>query len=304
MLSFALGDKMKMFLLEKEEAQRSAFLQLKENERLVREQNVFLEQKVQERTTELVEKNKEILDSIHYARRIQSTLLAQEQFVKKYVLEHFILFKPKDIVSGDFYWASQKENRFYLAVCDCTGHGVPGAFMSLLNISFLNEAVNEKNISRPNEILNHVRQRLIENISYEGRQDGMDGILLCIDLSNNKMSYAAAYNRPLLVRNKVLLELKADKMPVGKGEKEESFALFELDLQPKDSFYMYTDGYADQFGGPKKKKFLYKQLEELIRTSSDMPAKEQMECMVEKFESWKGDCEQVDDVLVIGIKMR
>src|ERR1051326_4151222 len=152
------------------------------------------EKQIQNKTKELERRNKDITDSIHYAQRIQNALLASDALLSKNLKEHFILFKPKDIVSGDFYWATEKDNRFYLAVCDSTGHGVPGAFMSLLNISFMNEAINERNILFPGEICGHVRKRLIESISHDGGQDGMDGVLFCIDREKKKISFAAAHN--------------------------------------------------------------------------------------------------------------
>src|ERR1019366_10692015 len=146
----------------------------------------------------------------------------------------------------------EKTERFYLAICDSTGHGVPGAFMSLLNISFLNEAITEKNIKQPNEILNHARQRLIESVSQDGAQDGMDGILLCFE--NGKITYAAANNAPVIVRNNSIINLPYDKMPVGKGEVDISFTLYTIDTEKGDLLYFYTDGYADQFGGSRGKK--------------------------------------------------
>jgi len=304
-LSFAQADKLKFMQLEKEKAQHETLIQAKENERLVTEQNVVLEQKVQQRTAELAEKNKEVLDSIHYAKRIQNTLLTHQGFLKQNLPEHFILFKPKDIVSGDFYWAAKKGNRLYLAVCDSTGHGVPGAFMSLLNITFLNEAINEKNIVAPNEVLNHVRTRLIENISRDGGRDGMDGILACLEQNGDKikLSYAAAYNEPILVRNNSFIELGADKMPVGQAEQLDSFTRHEIELQKGDVLYLATDGYADQFGGPNGKKFKYKQLLEKLLALSQQPLDEQAKKMDKTFEEWRGNLEQIDDVLVIGLKI-
>jgi len=247
------------------------------------------------------EKNKEITDSIQYAKKIQYTLLANDELLNNNLAEHFILFKPKDIVSGDFYWATKKDNRFYMAVCDSTGHGVPGAFMSLLNTSFLNEAIMEKNISAPNEVFNYVRDKLIENISKEDQKDGMDGTLICIE--GNKISYAAAYNSPSLVRNKELIELGADRIPVGKGERSQGFRLFEIEMQKDDVLYICTDGYADQFGGPRGKKFKYKQLQELLLKNHELHMKKQEEVLDEILEQWKGGLEQVDDILVVGIKI-
>jgi len=245
------------------------------------------------------EKQKEILDSINYAKRIQYALLASNEILKANLNEHFVYFNPKDIVSGDFYWATKKADKFYLAVCDSTGHGVPGAFMSLLNISFLNEAINEKNIVAPNEVLNHVRQRLIENM--DGGQDGMDAVLICIE--KNKISYAAANNALVIIKNGELIHLDADKMPVGKGERTDSFTLRSVEAGKNDLIYLYTDGYADQFGGPKGKKFKYKPLNELLLSAKDTALSEQRRILEESFNAWKGNIEQVDDVLLIGIKV-
>jgi two-component system, sensor histidine kinase LadS len=302
-LSFALGDKFKFAQQEQERAKEEALFQARENERLVREQNMVLEEKVKERTLQLEEKNKEILDSIHYARRIQNTLLAQESLLKEFIPEHFIYFKPKDIVSGDFYWATQKEDRLYIAVCDSTGHGVPGAFMSLLNISFLNEAITEKNILQPNEIFNYVRKRLIENISKDGQKDGMDGVLLCFDKKNKKITYAAANNSPLIYQDNVLEELKGDKMPVGDGHKLDSFNLYTVDENKKGLLYLFTDGYVDQFGGPDGKKYKYRRLFEKLVTITHSPLTDQRDILSSNFEEWKGNLEQIDDVCVVGIQL-
>lgn len=249
------------------------------------------------------EKQKEILDSIQYAKRIQNTLLAHADFVNQNLPENFILFKPKDIVSGDFYWAIEKNGKFYLAVCDSTGHGVPGAFMSLLNISFLNEAINEKGIHQPHEVFDFVRQRLIDNINKEGQKDGFDGILLCIDKTSKQISYASAHNAPVLISGNEIKELPTDKMPVGIGEKNVPFTLNKIELKPNDTLYLYTDGYADQFGGPKGKKYKYKQLNELLLKLSDQKLTDQRQILENEFDNWKGTLEQVDDVLVIGIKI-
>lgn len=250
---------------------------------------------------------KETIDSINYAKRIQYALLANDDLLKTNLLDHFVFFKPKDIVSGDFYWASSHGNKFYLAVCDSTGHGVPGAFMSLLNMGFLSEAIKEKNILEPHEILNYVRKRLIESIGNDGQQDGMDAVLLCIDKSpvmddKRMITYAAANNEPVLIRNNECIILPKDKMPVGKGEKVESFKLQTITLKQRDTLYLYTDGYADQFGGPKGKKFKYKQLNELLLENSAKPSVIQAQLLNETIENWKGNLEQVDDICIIGIK--
>jgi tetratricopeptide (TPR) repeat protein len=218
------------------------------------------------------EKQKAIVDSINYAKRIQYTLLAHEDVLKSNLNEHFILFKPKDIVSGDFYWATTVRSSefvvrskgqkniselpttnselFYLAVCDSTGHGVPGAFMSLLNIGFLSEAINEKGIYQPHEVLNYVRQKLIESISKEEQKDGFDGTLVCFDKANNSITYSSANNRVLLFADNKINELGYDKMPVGQAEKLNSFTLQTVNSNKGDILYLLTDGYSDQFGGP------------------------------------------------------
>jgi serine phosphatase RsbU (regulator of sigma subunit)/uncharacterized protein HemY len=258
------------------------------------------------------EKQKEILDSINYAKRIQYTLLAHADFLKANIPNHFVYFNPKDIVSGDFYWATRKGNKFYLAVCDSTGHGVPGAFMCLLNIGFLSEAINEKGIEKPNEVFNFVRQRLVDNISKEGQRDGFDGILVCIEqnvtLSGvegpfTKITYAAANNAPVICRNQTISTLESDRMPVGIGERKEDFKLHSIDAQPGDTLYLYTDGYADQFGGPKGKKFKYKTLNDLLLANSTHPLAQQHNNLQTNFEEWRGNLEQVDDVCIIGLRL-
>jgi serine phosphatase RsbU (regulator of sigma subunit) len=259
---------------------------------------------------EIVEEHqKETLDSIHYAKRIQTALIANSDFISQHIPNNFIYFNPKDIVSGDFYWATKHNDKFYLAVCDSTGHGVPGAFMSLLNMGFLSEAIKEKNIEKPNEIFNYVRERLISTISDGGQKDGMDGILICIDISlsvraeSRTITYAAANNEPILIRDNTIIELPKDKMPVGKGEKTDSFSLQSVELQSGDALYLYTDGFADQFGGPKGKKFKYKQLNELLLSVKDLPLPNQKDKLESTFINWQGNQEQVDDVLIIGIKI-
>ncbi|MCW3076328.1 MAG: protein serine/threonine phosphatase, partial [Bacteroidetes bacterium] len=258
---------------------------------------------------ELVEeKQKEIVESIQYAEQIQKTLIANHDFVNETIPDSFVLFKPKDIVSGDFYWAASVDKSktetnaglFYLAVCDSTGHGVPGAFMSLLNINYLNEAIKEKNILQPGKIFDHVRSRLIQTISQNGRQDGMDGILICLNKSTGTITYAAANNAPLLVSKGVVKHLPCDKMPVGIGTRTNSFNEHTFQINKGDVLYLFTDGYADQFGGPKGKKFKYRQLEELLLSIHEMPVQKQAQHLEQKFEEWKGSLEQVDDVCIIG----
>lgn len=273
--------------------------------KVTKRQNFIIQnqkQEVERQKTLVEESRKEIVDSINYAKRIQYALLAHEDLLKQQLNSHFVLFKPKDIVSGDFYWATLHEDKFYLAVCDSTGHGVPGAFMSLLNIGFMSEAIKEKNILAPNEIFNYVRKRLIESITREEQKDGMDGTLICFDKSNGSVSYASAHNSLLLVSGKQVHVLPSDKMPVGKGERMENFQLFTVEVKPSDQLYVYTDGFADQFGGPKGKKFKSKALKDLLASNCHLEPSQQASLLNLEFETWRGNLEQVDDVCVIGIK--
>jgi len=226
----------------------------------------------------------------------------------------FIFYKPKDIVSGDFYYAishkhpESKNEKFYLCTADCTGHGVPGAFMSMLNISYLNESIIEKNISKPNEVLEHIRTEIIASLNPEGSEeeskDGMDCILCCFDFEKMTLDYAAANNSFYIVRNKELIACAADKMPVGKSPRDhEPFTLRTVELQKGDTVYTLTDGLPDQFGGPKGKKFKYKQLEDILLANNQLPMEEQKAKLDHAFTEWRGNLEQVDDVCLIGIRI-
>jgi sigma-B regulation protein RsbU (phosphoserine phosphatase) len=225
----------------------------------------------------------------------------------------FVLYKPKDIVSGDFYFATTHKHadssneKFYMCTADCTGHGVPGAFMSMLNISYLNESIIEKGISKPNLILDHIRNSIINSLNPEGSteeaKDGMDCVLCCFDFKKNTLDYAAANNSFYLIRNGTITEYAADKMPVGKHSTMNPFTLRNVELQKNDIVYTFTDGLADQFGGPKGKKFKYKQLEEILLKIHTMPMDDQKRYVDQSFESWKGQLEQIDDVLLIGIRV-
>jgi len=246
---------------------------------------------------------KEIVDSIQYAKRIQTALLSNKEFIQEYFPNSFLFFEPKDIVSGDFYWSAENNDTFFIAVCDCTGHGVPGAFMSILNIGFLNEAVKEKNISDPAEILNFVRIRLISSIGSEDQKDGMDGILLTYNKKTKQIKYAAANNQPILINNSTILVLEKDRMPVGKGELNNSFTSREIVYQSGAFLYLYTDGFADQFGGPKGKKYKYKTLNNFLCNISHETPDNQALKLTDELKSWKGLMEQVDDICIVGIRL-
>lgn len=279
---------------------------IKKKNGIIREQKEIVE-----------EKQREIIDSINYAERIQRSFLATEDLLTTNLslassnladINYFVFFQPKAVVSGDFYWASKLSNgNFALATADSTGHGVPGAIMSILNISSLEKAV-EQGLCEPSEILNHTRKTIIERLkkdgSKEGGKDGMDCSLICFDFSNNRFNYSAANNPIWVIRNNHLIELSADKMPVGKHDKDQtSFNQHEFQLNQGDLIYTLTDGMPDQFGGPKGKKFMYKRLKEVLVSISQLPMQEQKEKLNETLYNWKGHLEQVDDVCVIGIKI-
>lgn len=262
---------------------------------------------VEDQKNLIEEKHKEITDSINYAERIQRTFLATDELLNQYLHNYFILFKPKDIVSGDFYWADNLPNgNFILATADSTGHGVPGAIMSLLNITSLEKAV--ENLNNPADILNHTRQTIIKRLkrdgSSEGGKDGMDCSLLVFDFKSKQLHIAAANNPVWIVRENNVIEVKPDKMPVGKHDRDqESFTLHVIDIKDGDLIYTLTDGFPDQFGGEKGKKFMSKNLKELLTANSKLPMNEQKELLDKTFINWIGDIEQVDDVTLIGIKI-
>ena len=274
-----------------------AYKKIKSAKHLLEEQKELIE-----------EKQKEILDSIHYAKRIQFALLASDTLLTNYLPEHFVLFKPKDVVSGDFYWACPSPEGFIYITADCTGHGVPGAFMSLLNISKLSQTINESKIYRCDHILNAIRSEIIKVLNPHGSsgesKDGMDAVVCKLDLKNMKLEYAAANNSFYIIRDNNLLVCKADKMSVGKGFNDSlPFSYNEIALLKGDIIYTFTDGFADQFGGPLGKKYKYKAFEEFLLSIHQKNLTTQKELLLQSFNTWKGDLEQVDDVCVLAVKV-
>ena len=258
------------------------------------------------------EKHKEISDSINYAERIQRSFMATKQMLDKNLSEYFVLFKPKDVVSGDFYWSAELENgHFAFATADSTGHGVPGAIMSLLNITSLEKATEHH--TNPAEILNHARKNIIDRLkkdgSIDGGKDGMDCTLLVFDLQNKQLKIASANNPVWIIRkNEVglteLIDIKPDKMPVGKHDRDQQpFTLHVIDLIKGDTIYTLTDGFPDQFGGPSGKKFMSKKLKELLLANYELPIDSQKQLLEKTFKDWIGTVEQIDDVSVVGIKI-
>ena len=254
------------------------------------------------------EKNREMLDSIEYAKRIQTAILPPPRVVKSYLQDSFILYLPKDIVAGDFYWMETIENQVYLAACDCTGHGVPGAMVSVVCNNALSRAVNEFALRMPGDIFDKTRELVVENFakSDDDVKDGMDASLCVLDLANLKLRWAGA-NNPLWIyraTGNAMEEIKANKQPIGKGYDFESFTSHDVSLQKGDIVYLFTDGYADQFGGEKNKKLTRAKFRELLVNIAQLPMDEQRDKLLSYHNQYRGIQEQVDDICVIGVRVQ
>ncbi len=254
------------------------------------------------------EKQKEIVDSITYAKRIQNAILPPKEYINTYLPDNFILYKPKDIVAGDFYWMENVGNVTFIAAADSTGHGVPGAMVSVVCSNALNRAVLEFGLREPGKLLDKTTDIVLETFAKSGEEikDGMDISLLAINHLKQTISWSGA-NNPLWYlisdNERELTEIKANKQPIGKSDSRTLFTTHSIPYQKGTIFYLMTDGYADQFGGTKGKKFKYKQLEQLIKDNYHLPLKEQESILHKTFEEWKGNLEQVDDVTIIGIRI-
>ena len=262
---------------------------------------------VEEQHDQIFLQNKEITDSIEYAKRIQQAVLPGKRTLEKTLPEHFILFKPRDIVSGDFYWVEKKEDLIVVCAADCTGHGVPGAFMSLLGLTFFNEIVNHEGVLKASEILNRLRSNIIRSMSHKDEddqaKDGMDLSLVVIDRQLDMLEFSGAYNPMLLVRKGELIEYKGDKMPVGMHViKEKSFTNHKIQIVEGDMIYLYSDGYPDQFGGERGGKYKARPFKNFLLGISEEPVKKQAALLDKELKEWMGEEPQVDDILVIGIR--
>ena len=270
-----------------------------------------------EQQKELLEyQNKEILDSIRYAQRIQKALLKEESHVSLHLPEHFILYKPKDIVSGDFYWAHEKNGVLYVAAADCTGHGVPGGFLTMLGIAFLNETISKNELKTPAEILNELRDKFIQELHLQhSAHDGMDIALIRLSYDqfgeNKEVIWAGAHNPLWVVKSagndyvgeQTIMEILPDKQPIGLSDDMRKFTDHRLKLDKGDKLYLFSDGYHDQFGGNDGKKLKKSGFKDVLLSVSQLPMDDQLNALSAFFEDWKGKNDQVDDVCVIGIEL-
>jgi serine phosphatase RsbU (regulator of sigma subunit) len=288
----------------------------------LRKRQKELEETVVQRTTEVVqqkelveEKQKEIVDSINYAKRIQLSILPPQDEMKEALRDHFVLYKPKDIVSGDFYWMVQVKTSntstpvSVVAAVDCTGHGVPGALMSIISNALLNQTTKNPDINSPAEALDYVNHELPKNLKAQQKgeiiRDGMDLTMCAFDFANRKIEFAGANNSLYVFTEGELKEIKADKQAISGSTDDikKPYTNHKVQLNKGDVVYLFTDGYADQFGGPKGKKFKHKQLEQLLVEIHALPMEEQKAILDKRFEDWRGSLEQVDDVTVIGVRV-
>lgn len=333
LLSLSMANKYREIQQEKELAQAESLKAAMENEKLIREQNTVLEQKVKERTAEVVkqkeiieEKNKDITDSINYARGIQQSILPPEHFFKNLLPDSFILYKPRDIVSGDFYWASEvpEKNTFLFAVCDCTGHGVPGGFVSMVSSNSLSRTVNEQGIIIPAKILDRAALMVEQSFSMGNRKDGMDAVMCSLEFTTGELQFAGANNPLYVVRKKengkfhnatneyiadsendnyLLFQVDADKQPVGAFEYRKPFTNHNFRLKNGDSIYLSSDGFRDQFGGPKGKKFMAKNFKQLLLSIQPLTMEDQKAILLKTIDDWMKGFGQNDDICIIGVRI-
>ncbi len=265
---------------------------------------------VEKQRRELAIKNKNITSSIQYAKKIQEALLPSDVMFKKLLPDSFILFKPKDIVSGDFYWITERNNKVFVSAVDCTGHGVPGAFMSLIGFKILENIIKVQSIEKPSEILN-ILSMGIENTFHRDEEDyllkdGMDLAFCAFDRNKKQLEYAGAFNPLYLIRDNKLIETRADRFSIGLKHElntQNEYTNHSVSIKKGDMIYLFSDGYPDQFGGPNGKKFMYRRFRHMLLTIHKLPLQEQKDFLEKSIETWKGDkYDQVDDILVIGIR--
>jgi serine phosphatase RsbU (regulator of sigma subunit) len=318
------------------------FTYIKYRERKLRTERDRLERIVKERTAEVVrqkdqielqrdeiqrqhnivtEQKKDIMDSIQYAKRIQTAAMPSTEIVANELKDLFILYKPCDVVSGDFYWMGVEDEKIIMIAADCTGHGVPGAFTSMLGISMLNDIIGQESTTSPDIILNALRDNIVRSLKQSPggeSKDGMDIAILTIDKKYNELDFAGAMNPLFIIRDADmdsitdsymeegkfrLYELKGDKMPAAIYDRMDPFTKTTIKIKPDDKFYMFSDGYEDQFGGPKHHKFMRKSFKKLLLQIHHLPMDEQKQSLEKTLENWKGNLPQIDDILIIGFSI-
>lgn len=292
------------------------YKQKKKANALLESKNIVIEEKntnlntaniaITEQKAEIEEKNLNIMDSIRYAKRIQQTILPRDQFVEKHLPDSFILYKPKDIVSGDFYWMEKVENTIYASAIDCTGHGVPGAFVSIVGYNSLNRTLMEFGLRQPAEILNKLNDLVVDTFvrhSDSDVKDGMDMSLVSINLDTMEVEFSGAQNPLYIINGDGIVEIKANKQPIGSSLEPKVFDNHLVETKKGDMVYLFSDGYIDQFGGPKGKKFMRKRFKELLSSVYQMDVKTQKQHLDNTIVEWMGEEEQLDDILVIGIRV-
>ena len=260
---------------------------------------------------ELNEKNEDLLSSIHYARLIQNAILPSEERFRSVLPESFVFHRPRDIVSGDFYWLQEYDDKILIAAVDCTGHGVPGAFMSIIGNNALNAAVREEGLTTPSLILDSLNRGVSSTLRHQANgeeasiKDGMDIALVSIDYKNKQIQYSGAYNPLYIIRDGNLLETKGDKFPIGLAQDDDLrlFTNHTFELQEGDMIYIFSDGYPDQFGGPQGKKFKYDNFRSLLYKIHQLSPRKQLKMIQNGFEDWRGELPQLDDVLLIGMRV-
>lgn len=294
---------------QKEIVDEKNLLLNKQNEEIKTQHEIVVKQK-----EHIEEIHKKLTDSINYAKKIQDAILPDKDTMNRFLGEHFILYQPKDIVSGDFYWVTKINEWLIVTVADCTGHGVPGAFMSMLGVSFLNEIVRKKEVNKASQVLNEMRKEVIlalqQHCIETEQKDGMDISLFVINTNTYECQWAGA-NNPLIIlkttncseKSWELLEIKSDKMPIGIYPVMKEFTNYEFSLNKGDIIYLFTDGFYDQFGFVNGKKFLYKRFKELILNTATYPIKEQKQYLLQALKDWKGHAEQTDDITVLGLQI-
>jgi len=288
------------------------FLVMSQTRNLIKTRKLLSEKEhalhnIENQKIQLEYRDKDMTDSLVYAQRIQEALLPSEMYFRKHIVDSFIFFRPKDIVSGDFYWIGEKEDKVFGVAADCTGHGVPGALMSMIGLEIVQRAFNDDSVHAPAEILNLLNKDLEKIFSREKNigtiiRDGMDIGLCIIDLADKKMQYAGAFLPLYMIRNGSLSEIKCDKLVIGMNPENVPYTNHVISLQEEDIFYMFSDGYVDQFGGSQNRKFMYRRFRYLLLTIYKFPFSDQKAILEENIKTWMGSNTQVDDIMVLGFR--